>query len=345
MSEHKRESKEKITDRKNPLQVWFSNDRTVRILEMLFIILIYFFLENFSKSIALEKYKTQIEIASNILLTLDITLFIEFLINQNYKKHFRQSIYEIITDVNLMKEFIDQKRKKDIMYAALHANLGDHITKALYDNILDNYLDTYNNLILREDYNFNIYLSQSTLSGFYAAKIQITFQIPPHMDDLELRIMACSNHIEVQEKMQKISGLNKQLVFPLILADGTERIEKNDLFSVTIYKNNVLITDYEENEDFEKMIRISGNKEHLFIKLEIDTLLNKNENFFQEDIFCIHKGYSLTLGYESGLLKKCKCYHSCKSKGLVTIQNNNFINIHTNGILLPENNFVFIWEK
>lgn len=349
MPRGEKEGREKKVEKKNRLQEWFINEWNFRILSMLLIIVIYIGLRDFAGDdeviIIGSGFRLPAYIICDILLTLDITLFIEFLMNRNYKKHFRQSIYEIITDVNLMKEFIDQERKKDIMYVALHANLGDHITEALYNNILDNYLDTYNNLILRENSNFTIYLETGSVPGFYSADIQITFQIPPRPEDVELRIFACQTHDEAQKKMQGIIGLNKQLVFPMVLADDSDKIQDDSkVFATEIYVNNAQVKELDIDDRREKMLRIDGDDKPVYIRIQIQTLLNRRENFFQDDIFCIHKGYSLTLSYESGLLGECKCYHSCKSKGLVTIQNNNHIKIQTSGILLPENNFVFIWE-
>ena len=50
-----------------------------------------------------------------------------------------------------MGKFVDRERKEEIMYVAMEANLGAHVTNALYNNIFNNNLHVYNK-ILREDF-------------------------------------------------------------------------------------------------------------------------------------------------------------------------------------------------
>ena len=184
-------------------------------------------------------------------------------------------------------------------------------------------------------------MENSDREDFYFADMQIVFRIPPHEDDFDLQVWACEEHKQMQEKMRGVKKEYRQMVFPLVLADKIGEI-KEEPFHVKIIIN-------EKEEELEggneKKVTIKKSELSSYVRINIQTFLNKKENFFQEDIFCIHKGYTLTLSYESGLFKRCQCYHSCKSKDLVMIQTNNMITIHMDGILLPENNFVFIWEK
>lgn len=318
---------------------WFFQNKIIRILLVCLCTVIYILINSvFDLNNPLK------ELLSNGILAFDTVLIADLLINFNYIRHIKDELYDILTNSKVMKDFIDFRFKREILCAAMQANLGNDITEALYNNILDNYLDTYNK-ILRENYQFNVYLENSLLNHFYSAYIQIVFKIPQHDEDLELNVFSCKDHNEIKEKIANISELNKQLVFPLILAKGVDEIESEEKFKVDINIDNKDVTDYIVNNNEEKKVKIAGSSIPIYVKIYIRTLLNKEENFFQEDIFCIHKGYSLTFGYDSGMFSGCQCYHSCKSSELITITNKNSINIYTNGVLLPENNFVFIWEK
>ena len=287
-----------------------------------------------------EHLKVVFTVGSDALLAVATAFLAELLVNTNYNQQFKHSLYEIITDPNLMGKFVDRERKEEIMYVAMEANLGAHVTNALYNNIFNNNLHVYNK-ILREDFHFNIHLENSDREDFYFADMQIVFRIPPHEDDFDLQVWACEEHKQMQEKMRGVKKEYRQMVFPLVLADKIGEI-KEEPFHVKIIIN-------EKEEELEggneKKVTIKKSELSSYVRINIQTFLNKKENFFQEDIFCFYKGYTLTLSYESGLFKRCQCYHSCKSKDLVMIQTNNMITIHMDGILLPENNFVFIWEK
>lgn len=313
---------------------WFKQDKIIRLLLIAIFMYIYI---NFNK-------KNNILISS-IFLSLATALITDFLININYNKHLKDALYDILTSPKIMKDFIDSKYKIKIMRAAMQVNLGENITKALYNNILDNYLYTYNK-ILRKDFQFNVYIENSDeYEHFYLADMKIVFKIPQHNEDLELDVFASKKHDKVVEKVKDISGLNKQLVFPMVLAEGIDDIEPEKLFDLNISVNSQEVTEFVLDKQYEKKVKLSADEEITVVRINIKTLLNKMENFFQEDILCIHNGYTLTLGYETNLLRDCKCYHSCKSKELVTVENNNSISVHTDGILLPENNFVFIWSN
>ena len=87
-----------------------------------------------------EHLKVVFTVGSDALLAVATAFLAELLVNTNYNQQFKHSLYEIITDPNLMGKFVDRERKEEIMYVAMEANLGAHVTNALYNNIFNKFI-------------------------------------------------------------------------------------------------------------------------------------------------------------------------------------------------------------
>ena len=132
---------EKITGNKDftPRKEWFLQHIIIRISLIIILIFIYFKVNLPWKNMEAFNYNELLPLVSDALLAIITALAADLFINANYNKHLKDTLYEIITDSRLIESFVDQKRKEEIMYSAMNANLGPDITAVLYGNIFDNY--------------------------------------------------------------------------------------------------------------------------------------------------------------------------------------------------------------
>lgn len=280
------------------------------------------------------------EVLEAFLLSFLSLIIVELFVNWNYEKKLHEYLHSILTNSNLMKHFIDSSHKREIMKVSLSAVLGKKIANTIEAVIINNYLIESHNM-MRKDYYCYISVSENNQnSQFYKLKININFKISESKHDLVLTVGGYSKQDEIEKAKGRIKPRNYFLFFPFLLADGAD-VENTDDFNVHIENGSISFDT--DKKVWEMKIKKRNLPKH--INMTIDTLLNKNENFFYDDIHCVHDGYHISFNYNIQDIRKCRCYHSCKSDNLITTVSENSCRVDVDNIVLPENNFVFIWEQ
>lgn len=318
------------------------------------------------------KWKVFYDISSAILLSLSTVLIADLIINSNYESRLREYLTFILTNDELMQIFIDSDKKVEIMNTALKVNIGEDVTAALTSVVLNNYLMNNHNAF-REDYYCNINIKkyinnferdtvEEVKTSEYAfiennldyVEIYHNFIIPPTNEDVELNLVASDNNRELKASSIAIPRNSLFLFFPFLLADGLENLTLIPYYSATVEvideqrRDEVALIkqDVDENKlTIHYKSTIKGKNHPVRISIRIKTFLNKREEFLYDDILCVHKGYHINICFQDELVSNCKCYHSCKSKNLVYDHSKRHAKLDINDIVLPENNFVFIWER
>lgn len=329
---------------KKEMRKYFSSNINLRIIMGLVGILAYFILKN----ILVDWNDSLKDIIEAIILSFITVIFADLLVNCRYVNTLEEALYGILTNRKLMKTFVASDKKDQIMNISLETVLGNKVADAINSIILNNYLkESY--YLMREDYYCHVYMSKcSEDSRFYNLHVSINFRIPQSEYDLKLTVGGYNSIEEIEKEEKHMSPQHRFLFFPFLLADGLNTLSVTPNFQVKIENADKAGAKIVSSKESGKLVWRADIKKDILpcrIQITIDTFLNNKENIFYDDIRCLHDGYHISFEYEPEMIGECKCYHSCKSKELVSENYNNNVKIDINGIVLPENNFVFFWEK
>lgn len=285
--------------------------------------------------------------AQNVSITVFSVFFLDFLISSMYQIQLRKSVADILTNPNLMRNFIKDEREEEILQCSMDAILGERVSRKITENILQNYRVMEKNCY-RENVYVNIVLTEdSSDPEFFTGMFTVNFFVAGLRKEEEFEIYYTDERDDYNQYMEELSDGKRVLSFPFLMAKDAPK----NSFEIVRFKENGVVSapskviSYSPANREKHIYRInSALEEGTRVSFCFRTKLNKRENYLFENVPCVCDKFHLSFYYAGTNIKNCNCYCSSKDDSLSMEESGEYVLVNLDDIVLPETFFILIWE-
>lgn len=285
--------------------------------------------------------------AQNVSITVFSVFFLDFLISSMYQIQLKKSVADILTNPDLMRNFIKDEREEEILQCSMDAILGERVSRKITENILQNYRVMEKNCY-RENVYVNIVLTEdSSDPEFFTGMFTVKFSVAGLRKEEEFEIYYTDERDDYNQYMEELSDGKRVLSFPFLMAKDAPE----NSFEIVSFKENGVDSAPSEVISYSP----ANRKKHIYqinnaleegtrVSFRFRTKLNKRENYLFENIPCVCDKFHLSFYYAGTGIKNCNCYCSSKDDLLSMEESEEYVLVNLDDIVLPETFFILIWE-
>lgn len=279
----------------------------------------------------------------NISITLFSIFILDYLVSSHYNEQLKEDIAKILTNPSLTKDFIREEQNQQILKCSMDAILGERVSQKIEETILHNY-QTLDKNCMRQNMYVHIKLSSDPEnSDFFRCTFSVDFDVTGIDGQVNFVISHFNNKDDYEQYIDQLSGAERVLAFPFLMAKDSDKVNNN--FEIKHFKENGNVVEPTIKDDLSSTYPIGQRQtDPIKISFEINTVLNKTENYLFEDVVCVCDRYHLSFNYEDSEIECCNCYCSYKESGLRIRGYKNQLFVDMDDIVLPGNLFIFIWK-
>lgn len=287
----------------------------------------------------------------NISITLFSIFILDFFVNHAYQAQLKEDVSNILANRNLTKKFIKEKKNREILRCSMEAILGERVSRKIEQSILYHYKIQEKNYLWEHVYLHIDLRDDHVRPGFFSAEFTMNLEINGLEGEQDFVLYDVYDKNEYDELEERSVGLSRILMIPFLMAEDME--QDADAFKIQYFRVNDMDVAAEPGTSNGSGSRIHN---HIYklkvnsdkatkISFQFNTFLNKEENYFFEDIWCVCDGYHLDLNYAGTNIEKCKSYSSYQEKEVTLRELGKQISVDIDDVVLPGNLFIFIWQE
>lgn len=276
----------------------------------------------------------------NISITLLSVFLLDYLISSNYKQQLNEDVSRILSESSLMENFIKQEKSREILRCSMNALLGEKVSRAIDDTILNSYQQLDKNCFLSKKYFWIKLHEDKNNSQFYNCNVSVEFDIEGITGENYFEIFHTEDKSIFSSYIDNLDGMDRLLSFPFLMAKNAQ-----NNFNVTSFKANGIDINEEKQNDLSRYKFCADVQKTASISFSFTTVLNTQENFIFEDIICVTDGFHISIDYSDTGIDWCNCYSSYKENDLKIRKSTKQLHVSVDKVILPGNLFIFIWHK